>query len=208
MTEQEVIQNILNNEDLSQSMFNVKEYPLPEPHKLNEKVKAFILGADPSNFSDGGKFTNRVSVVFDIGKDKRYFTGINNNLKEIGLSLDSVYVQNMVRNYMDKETNKNPKWTLFAEKWLPYIKQEFDTIDSLEKVPVFVTAEIILKFLLTDSSNIASPKNYYNGSAEIPIPPSENRLERNLIPLYRHHAYSLKKYVDYKERIIEIFNSL
>jgi len=184
ITEDQVIQNILIDSDLSKSMLEIKKYPLPSPFipPDKEKIKAFILGADPSNFSINGKETRKISCIFDIGNDKRYFSSINQNLIQIGLSQNNVYVQNMVRNYMDKETQHNPKWNLFADKWLPYIKQEFDSIDPLRKIPVFVTAEIVIKFLLHNSSNLGRALSYYSATKKIPIEPSENKLERNKFP--------------------------
>ena len=206
ITEQGIIKNILSDTNLSKSILEIKEYPLPKPHIPIKKAKAFILGADPSNFSINGKETRRISCVFDIGKDKRYFSSINQNLREIGLSFDNIYVQNMIRNYTDRETQHNPKWNFFAEKWLPYVKQEFDLVDPVGKIPVFVTAVIILKFLLLNPQEIKSANEYYYGMKEIPITANQIKLERNIIPLYRHKDYSLKKHPTYLKRINEILS--
>ena len=204
ITEDQIIQNISNDDNLSTSIPDIKEYPLPAPHIPSEKVKAFILGADPSNFSINGKETRKISSVFDIGRDKRYFSNINQNLQQVDLSINNVYVQNMVRNYMDEETQSNPKWNLFAEKWLPYIKQEFDLIDPAIEIPVLVTAEIVLRFLLLNPSEFGTPTDYYSGTKKIPITSIENKMERNLIPFYRHRAYSLKNQDYFRNRIKEL----
>ena len=203
ITVDQVIQNILN--DISLSTSYLKEYPLPEPYCPVEtkKIKAFVLGTDPSNFSDNHK-PRKISFVFDIGSDKRYFSSINQNLEVIGLSLENVFVENMVRNYMDQETASNTKWDLFAEKWLPYIKQEFDSIDPAKKIPVLITAQVILKFLSLTPLEIGKPGDYYKGIRKIPIPSLENKLGRNLIPFYRHLEYSLKKQDNYREKVNKI----
>ena len=205
--EEGVIQNILSDVNLAVSILGLQEYPLPEPYKPIGEIKAFILGADPSNFTDNNQ-TRKISYVFDIGNDKRYFNSINQNLSEIDLTIENIYVENMVRNYMDKETQANTKWELFADKWLPYIKQEFDKIDADRKLPVFITAEIILKFLSNNPFELGIPRDYYNGFRKIPILPSQNKLERNLIPFYRHSFYSLKKQEFYRDKIIEVLEKI
>ncbi len=202
ITIEDVINSIKADVNLSASYIN---YELPKPYTPNDKskIKAFILGADPSNFSDNNE-TRKISYVFDIGRDKRYFNSINHNLKEIGLSLENVFVENMVRNYMDKETQENTKWELFADKWLPFIKQEFDQVGANRNLPVFITAEIILKFLSSNPFELGTPSDYYNGIRKIPIQPLENKFGRNLIPLYRHPFYELKNWNDYKTKIKNI----
>ena len=208
VTTDQIIQNILNDVSLSNTYLDIKEYPLPKPYCPNNKenIKAFVLGTDPSNISDKGK-TRLVEYVFDIGRDKRYFNSINLNLKEIGLKLENVFVQNMVGNYMDKETSSNPYWESFAEIWLPVIKQEFDLIDPQRKLPVLLTAHCILKVLLLNPSDLRIPSDYYNNIKDIPIHPGNNKLERNLVPFYRHSFYSLKKQELYREKLKEFFKN-
>jgi len=64
--------------------------PKPFFHDL-KKVKAILLGADPSNKSDNGK-TVQLEYVFGIGgKDQRYFMGIEKNLAALGLNGFTVY---------------------------------------------------------------------------------------------------------------------
>jgi len=67
------------------------------------KIKAFVLGCDPTNFSDIGK-TVELDYVFGIGRDHRYFSGILSNLQLLGLHLEDLYIQNLVIEYSDEET--------------------------------------------------------------------------------------------------------
>jgi hypothetical protein len=209
ITIDDIIEKILNDVSLSTTYLNIKEYPLPKAYcpDDNSNIKAFILGTDPSNFSDN-KQTKLVEYVFDLGKDKRYFNSINQNLNEIGLRLENVFVQNMVRNYMNKETSSNPYWDPYAEIWIPYVKQEFDSIDPHRKLPVFLTAHCILKILLLNPSDLGIPSDYYLGLREIPILPAQNKLERNLIPFYRHSFYSLKHRETYRDKIKEMLRNI
>jgi hypothetical protein len=182
----------------------IEDYPLPEPYPPENKnnIKAFVLGTDPTYFSKDKKL-KMISVVFDLGKDKRYFNAINQNLKEIGLSLENVYVENLVRNYMDKETYSNPFWELFAEIWLTYIKQELYRLD-----PVLLTSHKLLTFLSHTPLDVGYPSEYYSLKRKIPILPNDNKLGRNLIPFYRHLDYSLKKKDSYREKVKELFKKL
>ena len=166
-----------------------------------KKVKAILLGADPSNNSDKGK-TVQLEYVFGInGKDKRYFTGIARNLKAINLSQDEIYAQNLIRDYLPEETSKNKNWEATAEKWVEILKKELDSFDPERKIPVLVTAQVIFE-ALTDKK-LPSPKEIYLSRADGIVQPNENRLGRTLLPFYRHFTYSLEKeeYEKYRESV-------
>jgi len=86
---------------------NPKQYPIPSPFCINnKKVKAIILGCDPSNRSENGE-TKKLFTVFGIGTgDHRYFREILKNLKQIGIALEDIYVQNVIPYYMKKKHQK------------------------------------------------------------------------------------------------------
>ena len=186
-----------------------KEYlneSLPEPFCFNpKKIKAFVLGADPSNFSDGGK-PQFLTTVFGIGYDHRYFSGILKNLNAVGLHLEDVYVQNVVRNYMIKETGSNKTWKLFAEHWLPDLKEELDLIDKSKKMPVLVTAESILKFLVKKGVKVEKADTIYSNPVS-PIPAENSKLGRPLIAFYRHPKYSLTTNYIYQTSLYQFIKS-
>ena len=206
ITAEQVINEIKGERKLLDSCIDLIDYPLPEPYcpPDKSKIKAIVLGTDPSNFTEENK-TVQMATVFNIGKDSSYFDRINRNLELIGLSLENVFVQNMVRNYMDTETRSNPLWDYFAIKWFQYINEELYNIDRSKKLPVIVTSERLLKFLLNDPYNISMPDDYYNGTKDIPLSPEDNKFERSLIPLYRHPGYSLDKQEFYRNRLSELF---
>jgi hypothetical protein len=208
ITAEHIINEIVGSYGLPEVYLDVKKFPLPKAYCPSDKnkIKAFILGADPSNFC-GDNMTIKVNVVFGIGENSRYFNCIHQNLEQLGLSLDNVYVQNVVRNYMYREARSNPYWNQFAEGWFPYLAEEFEMIDPFKKLPVFVTDERALKFLLHDSYDIGMPGEYYSGEKFIPVLPEDNKLERNLVPLYRHPAFRLEKQEYYKNKIIEFISS-
>lgn len=159
----------------------------PKPYYQDlRKVKAIILGADPST---GGKI--QFEYVFGIdSKDNRYFASIERNLAVIGLARKDIYVQNMIQDYLIDETSKNKDWEKIAESWVPTLLKELDAFDPNRKIPVLVTAERIFNFLM--DSKIYSAKEIYKG--DIPLSNFEtNKLNRQLIPFYRHFYYSLKK---------------
>jgi len=168
------------------------------------KTKAFVLGCDPTAFDKDGKRIE-FEYVFGIGKDKRYFAGINSNLVELGLSRESVYVQNLVTDYHEKETAKNDKWPSIARQYISERKAEFDNIDPSNKIPVFLTSDLLYKVLLNEGETLLSPADLYNSENAYFIHAENNKLSRPLIPLYRHSAYSLKKQAKFVDRVIKYF---
>jgi hypothetical protein len=172
----------------------------PKPYFTNlKKVKAILLGADPSNNSDKGKAV-QLEYVFGIGeKDKRYFAGIEKNLAEIDLKREDIYAQNLVQEYQPVETGKNKKWKETAEPWVEILKQELDAFDPGKTIPVLVTASVIFT-ALTDKE-LPEPKAIYLSQAVGIVKPDENRLGRKLLPFYRHYRYTLGKeaYKAYRE---------
>ena len=169
----------------------------PKPFCYNKsKIKAFVLGADPTNYSDHGKPV-QIDTVFGIGSgDHRYFDGILKNLEVIGLGLKDIYVQNLIHEPLESETAKNNDWEIHAEKWFPNTKEEFDDVDQSKKIPVLVTAERIMKFLYP---KVLSAKEIYSGDIFIPF--YENRLERPVFALYRHPNYKLSLHNNYAQRL-------
>jgi len=169
---------------------------IPSPFCYNQKTfKAFVLGADPSNFSLGGEETKVLHTVFGIGEgDTRYFDQILKNLKAVGLSKEDVYVQNLVQKYLTFETSKKPKvWKKIAKDWIPILKGEIDSIDPLGKKPVLVTAEIIFMVLFEkkEIQEIGAQELYKKGPTMDIQKFKNNLLERSVFPFYRHKNYSL-----------------
>ena len=179
----------------------------PLPFRGNAKhLKAFVLGCDPTAF-DKNNTLLQFKYVFDIGCDERYFAGVKVNLKEIGLNLDDIYVQNLVSEYQEEETAKNKKWEAEALKSVPGKKEEFDKIDPSKKLPVFLTSELLYRALLNDGIKREKAKDLYE-SDEIVISAEKNRLGRPLIALYRHQAYALKEKTGYCEKIKQYLTTL
>jgi hypothetical protein len=160
------------------------------------KIKAFVLGCDPTNFSDNGKPVE-LTYVFGIGQDHRYFSDILSNLQLLGFHLEDLYIQNLVTEYLNEETGKNKNWEAKANKHLAARKTEFDTIDPTGQIPVFLTAERLYQFLLNDNEKKWKASELYALRTEIPVPSHANKLGRPLIPLYRHYQYNLLKWPEY-----------
>jgi hypothetical protein len=174
----------------------------PKPH-IPKNPRAFVLGCDPTAFDKNGKRLE-FETVFDIDKDQRYFAGILANLNGLGLDRDDVYIQNLVTEYLDKETSKNKKgWMQKARESIAGRKAEFDRADPGGKWPVFLTSWLLYDALLNDDLPRKSPAKLYE-STEI-ISPSQNKLGRPLIPLFRHYEYGYKKKLDYFKKLREFF---
>jgi len=168
----------------------------PKPFCFDKSnIKAFVLGADPTNDKE-----IEFEYVFGINSgDRRYFSGIEKNLNALGLTINDVYVQNLISVYLEKATAKNKDWEKYAKEWLPIAIAEFHKVDPTHKIPVLVTAERIMKFLYP---NAPSAKEIYEGRVEVPF--SENLLGRPMFAFYRHMDYSLiRKHEVYKIKIID-----
>jgi len=161
----------------------------PPSHYHNKavKTKAFVLGCDPTTFKNDIRLN--FDYVFGIKKDKRYFAGINTNLRSPGLDIESVYVQNLITAYQDFVTTDHPNWKEEALKYIKARKEEFDTIDKSGTLPVFLTSELLYKVLLNDGEIPMKPTELYNSENDFFIPANKNKLSRPLVPLYRLHAY-------------------
>jgi hypothetical protein len=188
----------------------------PKPYCKNpDKVKVFVLGCDPTAYKKeerqkpvGQRKHIELNTVFDIGRDLRYFAGILSNLKEIDLSLEDVYVQNLVSDYQKEESSKNMEWIRIAQRYIPGLIEEFASIDPSGKTLVLLTSELLYKALLKDGMKKVPARDFYELKAEIPIPPDVNKLGRPLIPFYRNRAYALgDKYKAYSQQIIKILDA-
>jgi hypothetical protein len=196
----------------------------PKPYCKNPgKVKAFVLGCDPTAFSKEERlkpvelrkhldfktvFNLDFKPGFNLGRDKRYFAGVLSNLKEIDLSLENIYVQNLVSDYQKEESSKNRDWIRKAQGYIKGLIEEFDKIDPSRNTPVLLTSELLYKALLNDGIKKVPARDFYELKAEIPIPPDVNKLGRPLIPFYRHRAYALgDKHKAYSQQIIKILDA-
>ena len=171
-------------------------------YQKSSKVRAIVLGCDPSNQHD-----RALKHAFGIGTEskklRQFFNGIESNLGMFGLSRNDVYVQNLCQNYFNVETSKNKEWMKAAKIWLPYLKEELDSLIACE-TPVFMSAEIIYRALLKESVKRLKAEALYSNLDLLPISSSDNYLERPLLPLFRggRGKYNLNNgrwdsYVDY-----------
>lgn len=172
-------------------------------HGNVSSLKAFVLGCDPSAFKNDKQLN--FNVVFDIGGGKRYFAGILANLKELNLTLDDIYVQNLIPEYRIVESSKDKNWVNEAQNYIKARKQEFDSLDPSFEVPVFLTSELLYKALLNDEEIRRSPADLYDHPDRFIIFSSKNKLGRPLVPFYRHYAYSMKNKPAIARRIKEEF---
>lgn len=127
------------------------------------------------------------------------------NLKELGLELENVYVQNLLTEVQNQETSKNKEWFKLAEQAIPERKKEFDKIDPTSIIPVFLTSHHLYRALINPGEKVSKPREIYKAQ-DIIISANQNKLCRPLLPLYRHPAYSLKANENYKLILIKVFN--
>jgi len=184
-----------------------KAYP-PNPNLGN--IKAILLGCDPSN-----KHSQELPYVFAINSGlrifERFLNDLRSNLSEIGLNFESVYSQNLCRNYFKEETYMNPDWKNAAKYWIPILKEELTMFDV--NIPVLLTSEILYKVLIEKGVRKHKAADFYNCRVDIPVPISNNKLERPLIPFYRNrrkvdYHLSNPNWDCYKKRIIYVISEI
>jgi hypothetical protein len=187
------------------------QYPLPSPWcESRDAVRAILLGCDPSN-----KHDKLLPYVFALGADIPRFNAFKNNFEKnlvaVGLSWETVYVQNLCRNYFLKETSKNKKvWNEAAKYWIPVLKEELQKFRP--EIPVLLTSDVLFDVLVVKESNPAVTVDFYECRQPIPIRSEDNLLERPLIPFYRgmngrtKQSYRLAsgKWEGYRKRIEEL----
>ncbi|MDV7186108.1 hypothetical protein R3X25_02340 [Lutibacter sp. TH_r2] len=168
-----------------------KLYPFPDPFIGDSEIKAIVLGADPSHIVN--ETPKPLKKVFQLDNPTSpYWRSIQQNINQLnGLTIDNLYVQNLCRNYFNKETSKNTDWIEIARNyWSPFLKIELDVAFD-KSIPILMTTEFILNSVLKDPNQKIKAKNIYTNC--ISIAPEDNLLGRELIALYRHFHYSLKK---------------
>jgi hypothetical protein len=179
----------------------------PKPFVFNKKqVKAFVLGADPTNFSDRGK-PIELTYAFGIGQDARYFRDILENLNKLGLHLEDVYIQNLLPEIQQQVTTGNKKFVNDAGANATAIAAEFNKIDPSRKLPVFITAEKLYEAVMNKKNNIPSCSSYYSLETNSPIGATENKLGRPAIPLFRNRNYKLEHWPEYTKYIRSILDT-
>jgi hypothetical protein len=176
---------------------------LPKPYKGKEKIKAILLGADPTNNGIKGKEgLIELVKVFGINSEfeRSFFGPQRTNLNAIGLTKENLYIQNVCRNYFADQTSENKYWSDIAKLWLKYLEQELAFLDA--NLPVFITAERIMRLLV---SNAPSAKDIYTLRQKPPF--LSEVLNRRIIPLYRHPKYLLSaNWNEYKLYIMKLIN--
>jgi len=174
-----------------------------------EHTKAIYLGCDPSN-----RHSTELPYAFAHESGLKIFNSFiqahQEQLSQIRLTWADVYTQNLCRNYFTEETANNSKlWKQVAnEFWIDQLKEELSVFDS--SIPVLLTSGILYEVLLNPDLDPIKPIDFYSCKASVLIPAKDNKLNRPLIPMYRHYKYSLKleEWKNYKEAIIEVLHGV
>jgi hypothetical protein len=181
----------------------VLDYPYPKPYpETPMNVKTIMLGCDPSN-----RHYKDLKYVFAIGRGGKFsgfLSSFQKNLNAIDLTFETVYSQNLCRNYFRVESGCNPYWDDFAKRWIDSLKRELSIFP--ENMPILLTSEMLLRVLA--NRPIRSASDFYSQRIEIPIVKEENKLNRPLIPFYRHPRYILYsgRCNEYRDRVIKIIH--
>jgi hypothetical protein len=179
---------------------------LPESHTGKRKIKAILLGADPTN--DGIK-TNRglkqLDTVFGIDSEyEKYFFKLQaDNLNAINLTKDNLYIQNVCRNYFSEQTNDNKSWEEVAGIWKNYLIDELNSFH--EHLPILATCKEVFMFL----TGIEGPyTKIYSMETSLSFFSSDFR--RFVFPLFRGRAYMFYKenWLEYRYYLNDYFRNI
>lgn len=189
---------IKNHSDLAE-ICRLDITKLPSPHRGENKIKAILIGADPTN--NGTKANPGQMVlhkVFGIGQncENDFFRPQLSNLKAFGLDKEDIYIQNLCRNYFVKQTAENKEWNKVAELWVKYLINEIEDIDP--KVPLLVTAEKIMKIFfpkVLKASILYGMESEFSFHSEV--------IGRDVYPFYRHYKYNLNNSGKYRGYLME-----
>lgn len=189
---------IKNNIPLEE-ICQIVNYDLPSAYPGKNKIKAILIGADPTN--NGTKAEPKpmkLNTVFGIGSncENDFFRPQLINLKAIGLDKEDLYIQNLCRNYFKQQTTENKDWNKVAELWVKYLKEEIQHIDP--KVPLLVTAEKIMKIFF---SKVPKASVLYGMESEFSF--HSEIIGRDVYPFYRHFSYNLNDRGKYRDFLIE-----
>ncbi len=169
-------------------------YPFPKPYIGSGEIKAIILGADPTRIVNGNP--QPFNMVFELDNEKSpYWRGIGKNIGLLdGVNMDNVYVQNLCRNYFTKETSQNNHWKNIARNyWISVLNEELDRLFP-PTIPVLMTTQFILQACLANAP-MHKARDIYNDFLSYSW--KDNLFGREVLALYRHHAYSLDKWRAY-----------
>ncbi len=178
--------------------------PIPGAYRGSSKVRAIVLGTDPTARDIKGSI-KQFQKVFNIGSSNQYFAGIENNFKSVlgeywkdgSPIMSGLYVQNLCTDYLEHETSSYNKksWCNFVKAggYVEKLKKELSEFPP--EIPVLITAEILITALLIDEKSKKKASYYYN-NLEL-IDAYENTLGRSLIPFFRHPKYKIKSWPQY-----------
>lgn len=176
-----------------------KTATLPKAYVGNDSIRVIILGADPT-------FPTKICEydhVLDLNNsDSPFKKGIELNLNELGLNLQNVYVQNLVRNFFNIETIMNPVWKDCAPLWMDLLKRELDH-EFDRNIPILATSWKTIQVITgTTISDNLTGQSIYNDNRI--INENENFFGRKLIAFFHNKIYNLSNWPDYKSAIKKI----
>lgn len=188
------------------------------------KVKAIVLGSDPSipkinelseekylssAFALDSKDDAIIKEAYNGRRMNLWDSTIGCNVLELGLTLDDLYVQNLIKFSLKHETGwywktkmgdkKHEKrkqiWVQIAKSQVNSLKSELDLLFS-KNIPVLLTTGYLLEPLVNDPELLLyTPDHYYQ--EKLFISSYKNQLDRTLILMSRHNTYRLRKHPEY-----------
>jgi len=198
MTDQELINQL--HETYGEQIVLTENMPQAYCPGGKDEVRAIYLGCDPTNLKYNILFPYAFAHGYKGPEFKDFIKMHADQLKNIGLSWENVYAQNLCRNYFDNETGVNKIWKKVAEEfWIERLIEELSVFDP--KIPVLLTSQMLLEVLGDKETAKYSAPDIYEEKISLPIPADKNKPGRPLIPVYRGKSprYKVSYHLKYKE---------
>lgn len=122
------------------------------------------------------------------------------NLEALNISLDTIFVQNVVPFYLKVDTGKNKNWLQIASLCVSTLTQELDEFDPSKRIPVLASCREVFELMALYKTVLEETKTYYHQCKS--LSPSETKIGREVIFFSRSRAYlldnkGLEKYRDF-----------
>jgi len=207
----------------------VKKYPdiadvcrlditdIPQAYMGRGKLKAIMLGTDPTNNGLRGDGLIKLHHPFGIESqyEKSFFNPQQRNVDTIhrfiqdtlvsrkghpdnNFSKDNLFIQNLCRNYFTLQASKNKKWYKTTRLWIKYLAKELKDLNP--NTPILATSAMITFALVPDAEKIPIKEVYLMGKEPDFFCEA---LGRHVYPFYRHTDYQLDKWERYLRFLTE-----
>ena len=138
----------------------------------------------------------------------RYFNGKYSALVKAPMENEKINKRKKSKEMRYNDLKEPNQWVKISMDYINILKKNLDSKFNC-KIPVFITSQYLLLPLINEDKldKIMNADKYYEDNG-IFINPDENKLERTIIPLFRHSKYKLSKFKLYSNSIMKYLSDI